>query len=67
MIVAPFQYTAIIMALGVDMIFWQFYPNLGLWIGISLILLCATIQGWQARIEEPAITPHLRPEDTHTP
>ncbi|WP_036860736.1 DMT family transporter [Porticoccus hydrocarbonoclasticus] len=66
-IVAPFQYTAIIMALGVDIIFWQFYPNLGLWIGIGLILLCAGIQGWQARIEEPAITPHLRPEDTHTP
>jgi len=55
------------MALGVDIIFWQFYPNLGLWIGIGLILLCAAIQGWQARIEEPAITPHLRPEDTHTP
>ena len=34
---------------------------------IGLILLCAAVQGWQARIEAPKITPHLRPEDTHRP
>lgn len=66
-VVAPFEYTAIIMAAGVDMIFWHFYPDSAMWLGIGLILLCAVLQAWQARIEPPAITPHLRPEDTHTP
>ena len=66
-VVAPFEYTSIIMAAGVDMLFWQFFPDYVMWVGISLILLCAVIQAWQARIEPPAITPHLRAEDTHRP
>lgn len=66
-VVAPFEYTSIIMAASVDMIFWQFFPDAVMWLGIGLILLCAAVQGWQARIEPPEITPHLRPEDTHQP
>lgn len=66
-VVAPFEYTSIIMATGVDILFWQFFPNSVMWLGIGLILLCAAVQGWQARIEPPVITPHLRPEDTHSP
>jgi len=66
-VVAPFEYTSIIMAAGVDMLFWHFYPDSAMWIGIGLILLCAALQAWQARIEPPVITPHLRPEDTHMP
>ncbi|WP_461481355.1 DMT family transporter [Porticoccus sp.] len=66
-VVAPFEYTSIIMVTGVDILFWQFFPNSVMWLGIGLILLCAAVQGWQARIEPPVITPHLRPEDTHSP
>jgi len=66
-VVAPFEYTSIIMAAGVDMLFWQFFPDGVMWLGVGLILLCAAVQGWQARIEAPKITPHLRPEDTHRP
>lgn len=66
-IIAPFEYSYILMALIADILFWHFYPDLWLWLGISLILLCGVIQGWQARIAPPAITPHMRPEDTHTP
>ncbi len=66
-IIAPFEYSYILMALIVDVVFWHFYPSNWLWLGIGLILFCSVIQGWQARIDPPAITPHLRPEDNHNP
>jgi len=66
-IIAPFEYSYILMALVADILFWHFYPDMWLWFGISMILCCGVIQGWQARIDPPAITPHLRPEDTHNP
>ena len=66
-IIAPFEYSYILMALVADILFWHFYPDMWLWLGISLILCCGVIQGWQARLNPPTITPHLRPEDTHNP
>lgn len=66
-IIAPFEYSYILMALVADILFWHFFPDLWLWLGIGLIITCGVIQGWQARISPPTITPHLRPEDTHNP
>ena len=66
-IIAPFEYSYILMALIADVLFWHFFPDIWLWLGIGLILTCGVVQGWQARIEPRAITPHLRPEDTHNP
>ena len=66
-IIAPFEYSAIVMALIADIAFWQFVPDYWIGTGILLIAICGLIQGWQARIQTPVITPHLRPEDTHTP
>lgn len=66
-IIAPFEYSYILMALVADILFWHFYPDMWLWLGISLILCCGVIQGWQARLNPPPTTPHLRPEDTHNP
>lgn len=66
-IIAPFEYSYILMALVADILFWHFFPDLWLWLGIGLIITCGIIQGWQARVAPPAITPHLRPEDTHNP
>jgi len=55
------------MALVADILFWHLFPDLWLWLGIGLIITCGIIQGWQAQVDPPAITPHLRPEDTHNP
>ncbi len=66
-IIAPFEYSYILMALVADILFWHFYPDIWLWLGIGLIITCGVVQGWQARLEPPTITPHLRPEDTHSP
>lgn len=66
-IIAPFEYSYILMAIVADILFWHFFPDIWLWLGIALILTCGIVQGWQARIDPPTITPHLRPEDTHSP
>jgi drug/metabolite transporter (DMT)-like permease len=66
-IIAPFEYSYILMALIADILFWHFYPDMWLWLGIGFILICGAVQGWQARIDPPMVTPHLRPEDTHNP
>lgn len=66
-IIAPFEYSYILMAVVADILFWHFFPDIWLWLGIGLILSCGIVQGWQARTDPPTITPHLRPEDTHTP
>ena len=66
-VIAPFEYFSIVMALTIDMVFWHFYPDYLGWLGVTLIITCAVLQGWQARKKTPLVTPHLRPEDTHTP
>lgn len=66
-VIAPFEYSYILMALIADILFWHFYPDMWLWLGIGFILICGIVQGWQARIDPPVVTPHLRPEDTHNP
>jgi drug/metabolite transporter (DMT)-like permease len=66
-IIAPFEYSYILMALIADILFWHFSPDGWLWLGIGFILICSVVQGWQAQIDPPLVTPHLRPEDTHNP
>lgn len=57
-IIAPFEYSYILMALVVDILFWYVYPDTWLWLGIGLILCCGVIQGWQATLSpKPLTTP----------
>lgn len=58
-VIAPFEYSYILMALAVDILFWQLAPNTLIYTGITLIVLCGIIQGWQSRIDN-AISPDFK-------
>ena len=49
--IAPFEYNYVLMALAVDMLFWHLIPDTLICIGITLIVLCGIIQGWQSNID----------------
>jgi len=51
-IVAPFEYTYILMALTVDIIFWNLMPDNFIWTGVTLILICGIIQWRQSTLDE---------------
>ena len=51
-VIAPFEYSYILMALVVDMVFWHLIPDTYICIGVTLIILCGIIQGWQATLDE---------------
>lgn len=66
-IIAPFEYSYILMALAADILFWHFYPDRWLWLGTSLILTCGVVQGWQAWREPNRVTEHNIQEGPHKP
>ena len=43
-LVAPFEYSAVLMALIVDMLLWNFSPNAFTLIGVTLVLCCGGLQ-----------------------
>ena len=51
--IAPFEYSYVLMALAVDMLFWHFIPDILICIGVTLIILCGIIQAKQASLESP--------------
>ena len=50
-VIAPFEYSYILMALAIDILFWHLIPDTLICIGITLIVLCGIIQGWQSNID----------------
>lgn len=51
-LIAPFEYTGILMALSFDILMWQFVPGNRVWLGVLLILVCAAIMLWVAHRQE---------------
>jgi drug/metabolite transporter (DMT)-like permease len=51
-IIAPFEYTYILMALTIDIIFWDLMPDNFIRTGVTLILICGIIQWWQSTLDE---------------
>jgi len=76
-LIASFEYSAIVMALIADVVIWSFIPDYFIWLGIGLIATCGLMQIWSAYQQSdeesptdtglPRVTHHFRPEDTHTP
>tara|TARA_B110000444_G_scaffold260369_1_gene307024 strand:- start:1320 stop:2198 length:879 start_codon:yes stop_codon:yes gene_type:complete len=50
-VIAPFEYSYILMALTVDIIFWNLIPDNFIRIGVTLILICGIIQWWQSTLD----------------
>ena len=51
-IIAPFEYTYILMALTIDIIFWDLMPDNFIRTGVTLILICGIIQWRQSTLDE---------------
>jgi drug/metabolite transporter (DMT)-like permease len=48
-VIAPFEYTAMLWAVGIDWIFWSAWPANRIWYGSSLIIACGLYLIWRER------------------
>ncbi|MAD57612.1 MAG: hypothetical protein CMK44_03445 [Porticoccus sp.] len=51
-IIAPFEYSYVLMALIVDIVFWSLVPDIYISLGVTLILICGIIQWWQSNLDD---------------
>lgn len=48
-VVAPFEYTAMLWAVGIDWVFWQAWPANRIWFGAALVIACGLYLIWRER------------------
>jgi drug/metabolite transporter (DMT)-like permease len=48
-VVAPFEYTAMLWAVGIDWVFWSAWPANRIWYGSTLVIACGLYLIWRER------------------
>lgn len=46
-VIAPFEYTAMLWAVGIDWVFWNTWPNSRIWVGAALVVACGLYLIWR--------------------
>ena len=48
-VIAPFEYTAMLWAVGIDWVFWDTWPASRIWLGAALVIACGLYLIWRER------------------
>lgn len=48
-VIAPFEYTAMLWAVGIDWVFWNTWPANRIWLGAALVIACGLYLIWRER------------------
>lgn len=54
-LVAPFEYTAMVWAVGIDWVFWNTWPASRIWFGAGLVVACGLYLIWRERQRHLAV------------
>lgn len=46
-VIAPLEYTAMVWAVAIDVVFWQTLPNQRVWLGSGLVIACGLYLLWR--------------------